>query len=402
MVTQWSLSEFAALVGRSEEEVGRWRADRLVDPVASGRFDELDLVRWLWIHAGEEEGFDPEELPGAIKSGEVRRVLSEYLYPDGPSLSVEEAAERAGISAADARALRTALGLTREALLERDVETLGTFKAIANRGVPWEAVLEAARVYGDALRRLGETAVRVVHVHIHERLEAAGVGWEEITRRITPLTETVLPLLDRVVEDVHRQHLLQAWIEDAYLHLPSATAHEQGTVETTIAFIDLASFTELAQTKGDRAAMHTLSRLDSTVRLLAPEHDGKLVKQIGDALMLAFRHPAAAAAFAHGVLDAVGRDPDMPALHIGMHAGPAIYSGGDYIGTTVNTASRVTSAAAAGEVLMTEGVAEQLDDGEAAEPVGVRMLRGVESPVRLFRLIVPEEQRDPVCGKLDE
>jgi adenylate cyclase len=214
------------------------------------------------------------------------------------------------------------------------------------------------------------------------------------------LEAAVGPLLDKLVQYVHHEHVLQATIEDAYLHLPTASAHEQGTVETTIAFLDLASFTELTQTKGDRAAMETLTRLESTVRLLALDHDGKLVKQIGDALMLAFRRPAAAAAFAHSVLDATRRDPEMPALHIGMHTGPAIYSGGDYIGTTVNTASRVASAAATGEVLMTERVAEQLDSREAAEPVGVRMLRGVESPVRLFRLTAREEQRDPVCGKL--
>ena len=30
----------------------------------------------------------------------------------------------------------------------------------------------------------------------------------------------------------------------------------------------------------------------------------------------------------------------------------------------------------------------------------MRILRGVESPVALFRLVVHEEQRDPVCGKL--
>ena len=91
---------------------------------------------------------------------------------------------------------------------------------------------------------------------------------------------------------------------------------------------------------------------------------------------------------------------DIPELHIGMHAGRAIYSAGDYIGTTVNTASRVTSASAPGETLMTETVADQLNGAETAEPVGVRMLRGVESPVRLFRLVAREEQRDPVCREM--
>jgi class 3 adenylate cyclase len=64
----------------------------------------------------------------------------------------------------------------------------------------------------------------------------------------------------------------------------------------------------------------------------------------------------------------------MPPLHTGIHTGPAIYRAGDYIGATVNVASRVTSEAAAGETLMTESV-------------GARTLRGVERPVPLFRLL---------------
>jgi adenylate cyclase len=60
----------------------------------------------------------------------------------------------------------------------------------------------------------------------------------------------------------------------------------------------------------------------------------------------------------------------MPPLHTGIHTGPAIYRAGDYIGATVNVASRVTSEAAAGETLMTEPVAEQLRDASAIESVG--------------------------------
>jgi YHS domain-containing protein len=48
---------------------------------------------------------------------------------------------------------------------------------------------------------------------------------------------------------------------------------------------------------------------------------------------------------------------------------------------------------------MTEAVARQAADGANIEPVGVRMLRGVEQPLSLYRLRHDEERRDPVCGK---
>src|SRR5205823_2634843 len=83
------------------------------------------------------------------------------------------------------------------------------------------------------------------------------------------------------------------------LHLPSSEIPaERGSVETTIVFLDLESFTELTHTKGDEVAMETLTRLEEAVRPLALQHDGKLVKQIGDGLMLAFRRPDGAVAFA--------------------------------------------------------------------------------------------------------
>ena len=122
MATDWSLSEFAALVGRSEEDVEHWRAAGLLDPTGSGVFDELDLVRLLEIREGEADGYGPQELARAIRSGEVKPFLSDYLYPRGPDLSIEQAAARAEIDPADLRALRTALGFTSDTLFEHDVQ----------------------------------------------------------------------------------------------------------------------------------------------------------------------------------------------------------------------------------------------------------------------------------------
>jgi YHS domain-containing protein len=49
---------------------------------------------------------------------------------------------------------------------------------------------------------------------------------------------------------------------------------------------------------------------------------------------------------------------------------------------------------------MTEMVAERADGDLGVEPAGVRMLRGVERPLPLYRLRQQDEKRDPVCGQL--
>jgi hypothetical protein len=80
--------------------------------------------------------------------------------------------------------LRTALGFTRDTYLEHDLELLRGFNVMSQAGMPFEAVLEGARVFGDRLRRLAETETRPVHVHIHERLEEEGEDEPQIVKQI--------------------------------------------------------------------------------------------------------------------------------------------------------------------------------------------------------------------------
>jgi adenylate cyclase len=403
MRTSMSLEDFAALVDIPADELRAWTEAGLLDPDRRGKFDEFDLLRLMAIRHYGALGYDPESLAQALSKGEVEPFLGEYIYPRGTQLSIEEAAQRLGIEPQVLHNLRTALGFTRDTVLEADLELFEAFNVMSAAGMPFEAVLEGARVFGDTLRRLAETETRLVHVHIHERLEAAGVEEEAIVRQIEELQKAVIPLLDGVVERVHREHLLLAAIEDAYVHLVDTDAPGgPGSVDATIAFVDVESFTQLAEAQGDEAALETMTRVDSAVRGVALQHGGKVVKQIGDALMLAFRDSADAVRFAAELEQAVRGDESMPGLRIGMHCGPAIYRGGDYLGTTVNLASRVTSTATAGETVLTEPVAQKVEAVSPVEPVGVRMLRGAEQPMKLYRLRHRQEKRDPACGRIVE
>jgi adenylate cyclase len=395
-----SLDQLAALVDMPAEGLRAWTEAGLLDPDRRGRFDELDLLRLMAIRHYRALGYTPEALAEAISSGRVEPFLGDYIYPRSPQLSIDEAARKLGLEPEVLASLRTALGFTRDTILEADLELFEAFNVMSASGMPFEAVLEGARVFGDTLRRLAETETRLVHVHIHERLEEAGKPEEEIVEQIEGLQQAVLPLLDGVVERVHHEHLLLAAIEDAYVHLVDTDAPAgRGSVDATIVFIDVESFTQLTAAEGDEAAIETMARVDSAVRGLALNHGGKVVKQIGDALMLAFREAPDAVRFAAHLERTVRADESLPALRVGMHCGPAIYRAGDYVGTTVNVASRVTSQATAGETLMTQVVTDRVSDGIAVEPAGVRLLRGMEQPLALYRLPHQDQKQDPVCGK---
>jgi class 3 adenylate cyclase len=211
------------------------------------------------------------------------------------------------------------------------------------------------------------------------------------------------PILEPLLLSIHRRHLLRASVQEAVADLEAAEKGEdRETLEATIAFVDLASFTSLAQIHGDEVAAEILSRFDELVRELLEEHGGTLVKQIGDAAMLVFTEPVQAVRFAIGLDATAAREPNFPALRTGIHSGPVLYRVGDYVGNTVNIAARIAALAGANEILVTEAVAEAaVESGVTITPAGEHELLGIEGPVFMWRLerrAFEAPERDPVCG----
>jgi adenylate cyclase len=381
--------EFADLVGLSRDEVERYRSLGLLDPEKDGLLDDVDLVRLYFVHHRlAQDAYSPESLAAAIREGRVESMYGRRLFEAGSPLGLDEAAARVGLEADQLRQLTSALGFS-WGVRESDVEILEVLRVARDAGLPWEAILGVTRVLGDSLRRIADSEIRLVHVYIHERLMAAGASEEEVERLIYGIEQNLAPLMDPMLRWLHREYLLEASIEDAFFHLTDSEtqARELGSVEATIAFVDIASFTALAEASGDDAAMHVLDRIDTIVRSLLLERDGKLVKQVGDGFMLAFRDPAAAVHFAVATQAELARDPELPAIRVGINTGPALYRTGDYLGSAVNVASRVVNSAMPGQILLTEPVATAASKaGIEIEELGVRMMRGVDNPLALYRV----------------
>ena len=71
----------------------------------------------------------------------------------------------------------------------------------------------------------------------------------------------------------------------------------------------------------------------------------------------------------------------LPPAHVGVAAGPVVVQGGDYFGRTVNLAARIAAHAGAGQVLVSQRVAESASpQGVAFVDLGEVPLKG--SPVR--------------------
>ena len=151
-------------------------------------------------------------------------------------------------------------------------------------------------------------------------------------------------------------------------------------------FVDLAGFTPLTVALGDSGVAEVLQRFSAVVRRNADACGGRIVKQIGDAFMLAFDRPADAVQFGLDVVRDCAGDNDLPALHVGAHHGVVLYRDGDYFGNVVNLSARITSVTAAGQFLVSAEVKDALHGTGTArfEPLPPRALKGVPEPVPLL------------------
>src|SRR5207244_8120990 len=74
----------------------------------------------------------------------------------------------------------------------------------------------------------------------------------------------------------------------------------------------------------------------------------------------------------------------VPELRVGIHAGEAVADDNDLVGRVINLAARVTDAAAPGEILVTEPVADHLSPGVGLMDRGLRPLKGFAQPRHLL------------------
>ena len=181
---------------------------------------------------------------------------------------------------------------------------------------------------------------------------------------------------------------------------PSSSASSK-RIEATFGFIDLAGFTALTETQGDDDAADVATRFAALTRAALGPGD-RLVKTIGDAVLVASPTPAGALDLVERLLHTAGDDKSLPSLRAGFHHGPAVERDGDVFGMAVNLAARVAAEAYAGEVLASEAIAAAAHDrGIPVVEIGPVALKNVAvAPVLSligFMIGAMESAIDPVC-----
>ena len=155
------------------------------------------------------------------------------------------------------------------------------------------------------------------------------------------------------------------------------------STSATVAFIDLAGFTAIADVHGDAAAVETLEIFERMVRHALTGYEPP-IKWIGDEAMLSFPGPEAAIQALGGLLQSCREEPRLPLTRAALNHGPVIRRGSDLFGSTVNIAARIAGLASAGQLLATGPVAEAArGKGIQVRELGEATIRSVGSAASL-------------------
>lgn len=253
---------------------------------------------------------------------------------------------------------------------------------------------------------MGEQALSAVRRSVSERLadlikgdpawaeQAADVGlvdraWLESPSdnpfRTAPPGEMVQRFLERTAEQrpsvlasmgLNALQGLSLWRSDPIDHAVPTSL--------TVMFTDLEGFTRFTAQAGDEVAAQLITEQQKVMGPVVRSRGGRIVKHLGDGLMLTFPAPEAALLAALELVELV----DQPLrLRAGLHLGEAVVTRDDVVGHVVNVAARITEVAKGSEVLAS------VDVRQAVAPMaGVQFgrarkvrLKGVE-PMSLVRV----------------
>ena len=337
-----------------------------------------------------------DELSGqGMQLGELRRVVAEdklVLAPVAQALSSEarytarEIAEQAGVELEFLTASRRALGLPvphpdERVYGEQDLEATKLGTQHREAGFADEDALEVARVLGQGMARYAEaTRALVARTFIEP-----GLDEYELAHRYRAAAEQLMPLAGPWLEHVFALHLQQVLRSDALTQEQRRAGRLDDTQEAVIAFADLVGFTEL----GESVPVEELGSVAGRLSRLAGEAcepPVRIVKLIGDAVMLVSSEPEPMLDATLRLVELAAEDEAFPPLRAGVACGQAVHRWGDWFGTPVNLASRLTTRARPGTVLAAEEIHAAVSGGFEFSDARRKKLKGFSHPVRAYRV----------------
>jgi adenylate cyclase len=230
------------------------------------------------------------------------------------------------------------------------------------------------------------------------------VTMEKTIRHVNQMRETM--------KAIKENNILKMYVDETVLNFMNSREFESSlmineTVEATVAFIDICSFTKISENESPDAVVKLLNNYFDVMTREIIAQGGFVDKFIGDAIMAVFRGEYHLDRAVDACLAIRKKIQDLPALSgeisfspkvsIGINSGEMI-SGNigsvtlkrlDYtvIGDTVNTAQRLQTVARESQIIISESAYEKIKESFQCKAVGKMPLKNKANPVQVFEVL---------------
>jgi len=357
--------------------------EKLLDGLEGGaRAERAELIAWLG-----EQGITADE----VRASPVPMLAASrrLMGDDGDYVSTRDISEAAGIDLELLQRVQRAIGLVRvddpdaAVHLRADGTAAVHAKEFLELGIQPDQVVQVVRVLAEGLSHAAE----VMRYTALSTILRPGATELQTAQASQALVARIVPMLGPMIEDMlfmQLRHMMETEAVNAGER--AAGAPLAGARHIIVAFADLVGFTRLGEELPPEELGQLANRLADLARDVAAP-PVRFIKTIGDAVMFVCTEPAPLLDAVLKLVEITDGDNDFPRLRAGIASGCAVSRAGDWFGSPVNTASRVTAAARPGTVLAAESTRDELGDdaGFSWSFVGGRRLKGIKGEVKLFR-----------------
>jgi adenylate cyclase len=311
-------------------------------------------------------------------------VAGAYLFDEPPSLTQVQVAQAAGVDLETANAMWRHLGFSEVgddevAFTPADVEALRITQRLTELGVVEpERMPQFVRSLGRAFSRLADWQTRLLLTSLSEMDGPDDPPLEVLTE--------VIPMVEQVQGYIWRRHLLAT---ASRMALRGATAGP--STLAVVGFVDIVGYTARSRQMSPRALGEMVEWFERVVTDLVVAHGGQVVKTIGDEVLYTVDDPFRAAELALALVERTDADERFPEVRVGSAYGPVLPRLGDVFGATVNLASRLTSLARPGRVLVDAELGGLLGE----QPERFRLRRTRRASVKGYEHLEPWSLKRP-------
>ena len=303
------------------------------------------------------------EEPGQDPGRDAREAL-ERLLLDGPRRYTRlQVAELSGMAPERTQRLWRALGFPDAtdddpAFTDADVQALGVLSTLIDSGfVGPETEASIARAMGQSLSRLADWQTDMMADALLRGAQAGDRDARVASSAddAVAAAKALLPRLRQVQDYVWRRHL--AANADRLL----GAAGPGDRRELAVGFADLVGYTSRSRGMGGRELGEMVEDFESIAAEVIARHHGRVVKTVGDGVLFTAATPVDAVEIGLELPLAWDAE-DRPPLRVGAAYGRVLTRLGDVYSPVVNLASRLTSLARPGTLLVDRDLADSLRD----------------------------------------